>query len=261
MKKLPDLKSLTNQVAIVTGAGSENGIGFATARLLGDAGVGVVLAGFGPRVTQRSAELRQSGIRSIAVEGDLSNPDKAESLVKAALDKFGAIHILVNNAGMTAQADPQDAGGILGITEAQWRRAISRNLDTTLNVTRAVSPHMVDQGYGRIVMVSSVSGPVAAYAGDVGYHAAKAGIVGLMRATALELGHRGVTSNSVAPGWIGTESATEEELIHGSHTPLGRPGTAAEVAALIKFLASPEASYITGQLIVVDGGNSIQEAR
>jgi 3-oxoacyl-[acyl-carrier protein] reductase len=246
VKKLPDLKSLTNHVAIVTGAGSENGIGFATARLLGDAGVGVVLAGFGPRVTQRSAELRQSGIRSIAVEGDLSNPDKAESLVKAALDKFGAIHILVNNAGMTAQADPQDAGGILGITEAQWRRAISRNLDTTLNVTRAVSPHMVDQG---------------AYAGDVGYHAAKAGIVGLMRATALELGHRGVTSNSVAPGWIGTESATEEELIHGSHTPLGRPGTAAEVAALIKFLASPEASYITGQLIVVDGGNSIQEAR
>jgi 3-oxoacyl-[acyl-carrier protein] reductase len=233
VKKLPDLKSLTNQVAIVTGAGSENGIGFATARLLGDAGVGVVLAGFGPRVTQRSAEL----------------------------DKFGAIHILVNNAGMTAQADPQEAGGILGITEAQWRRAISRNLDTTLNVTRAVSPHMVDQGYGRIVMVSSVSGPVAAYAGDVGYHAAKAGIVGLMRATALELGHRGVTSNSVAPGWIGTESATEEELIHGSHTPLGRPGTAVEVAALIKFLASPEASYITGQLIVVDGGNSIQEAR
>jgi 3-oxoacyl-[acyl-carrier protein] reductase len=257
----PEMTTLTNQVAIVTGAGSENGIGFATARLLGEAGVSVVLAGFGSRVIQRSAELRQSGIRSIAVQGDLSKPDDAASLVKAALDAFGSIHILVNNAGMTAETDPQEPGGILGISEPQWRRAISRNLDTTLNATRAVSPYLADQRYGRIVMVSSVSGPIAAYAGDVGYHAAKAAIVGLMRATALELGGLGITSNSVAPGWIGTESATEEELVHGSHTPLGRSGTADEVAALIKFLASPEASYITGQLIVVDGGNSIQEAR
>lgn len=255
------MKTLANQVAIVTGAGSENGIGFATARLLGEAGVSVVLAGFSSRVIQRSAELRQSGIRSIAVQGDLSNPEDAANLVKAALDAFGGIHILVNNAGMTAETDPQEPAGILNISEPQWRGAISRNLDTTLNVTRAVCPHLAEQRYGRIVMVSSVSGPIAAYAGDVGYHAAKAAIVGLMRATALELGGLGITSNSVAPGWIGTESATEEELVHGRHTPLGRSGTAEEVAALIKFLASPEASYITGQLMVVDGGNSIQEAR
>jgi len=257
----PEMKTLSNQVAIVTGAGSGNGIGFATARLLGAAGVSVILAGYSSRVNLRSAELCELGVRSIAVQGDLRNPDDATILVKAALDEFDGVHILVNNAGMTAETDPQDAGGILDISEHQWRGAISRNLDTTLNVTRAVSPHMVEQGYGRIVMVSSVSGPVAAYAGDVGYHAAKAGIVGIMRATALELGPFGITCNGVAPGWIGTQSATEEELVHGSHTPLGRSGTAEEVAALIKFLASPEASYITGQLIVVDGGNSIQEAR
>jgi 3-oxoacyl-[acyl-carrier protein] reductase len=116
-------------------------------------------------------------------------------------------------------------------------------------------------GYGRIVNVSSVSGPVAAYAGDVGYHAAKAGLVGLTRAAAIDLAADGITVNAVAPGWIDTSSASSYERRLGAATPVGRSGTADEVAHTIAFLADEGASYITGQLITVDGANTVSEAR
>jgi 3-oxoacyl-[acyl-carrier protein] reductase len=252
---------LAGQVAIVTGAGSANGIGFASAQLLCALGASVVLSGLSERVLERSSELVAAGGTSIARVGDLTTSAEANALVELARSSFGRVDILVNNAGMTSVQNPAASAAITDITDEEWASALDINLSSALFVTRACSALMVAQRYGRIVTVSSVSGPVAAFSADVGYHAAKAALVGLTRSIALDLAPHGITANAVAPGWIETDSATPEELEHGRHSPVGRSGTPAEVASLIAYLASPESSYLTGQVIVVDGGNSIAEAR
>ncbi len=252
---------LAGQVAVVTGAGAPNGIGFASARLLSALGASVVLSGLSERVLERSAELASEGRTSIARVGDLTMPTEANALVHLARSTFGRVDILVNNAGMTSAQNPSASAGITDITDHEWSSAIDRNLNSALFVTRACAAVMLDQNYGRIVTVSSVSGPIAAYGADVGYHAAKAALVGLTRSIALDLAPHGITANAVAPGWIQTDSSTPDEIEYGRHTPVGRPGTPAEVASVIAYLASPESSYLTGQVIVIDGGNSIQEVR
>ncbi|WP_265521150.1 SDR family oxidoreductase [Oerskovia flava] len=249
------------RVAIITGAGSAHGIGFAAARLLGADGNRVVITSTTDRIFERVAELRAAGIRAEGVVADLTEQAGVDAVVACASDAFGGVDILVNNAGMTSMSGWYASGAIDGLSLDHWHASIERNLTTSFLMIRAVVASMQAAGYGRIVNVSSVSGPVAAYPGDVAYHAAKAGIVGLTRSAAIDTAAAGVTVNAVAPGWIDTASASARERVMGAATPVGRSGTADEVAYVIAFLAGEGASYITGQLITVDGANSISEER
>jgi len=248
------------RVTLVTGAGSPTGIGFAAARTLGRGGAAVAIASTTERIHERAAELAGEGIDAAGYVADLTSWDQAHAMVAAVLERFGRLDVLVNNAGMvTVGMEGEESRPILELDEAGWDLDIALNLKTAFNVTHAALPSMVERGYGRIVMVSSVTGPIATNLGSAGYAAGKGGMDGLMRTVALESARAGVTCNSVLPGWIASGSQLPEEAIAGENTPVGRSGTPEECAAAIVFLASEEASYVTGHALVVDGGNTIQE--
>jgi len=253
---------LTGRSALVTGAGSPGGIGFATARLLSQMGARVAITSTTERIHDRVDELRTSGADVVGVVGDLTDVSTATKLVDTAVKKWGAIDVVVQNAGMTSVSVPESEGrGLQDMDSDHWRSIMSRNLDTSYLVARACLPVMADAGWGRLVLVASITGPVMAMRKMSAYGAAKSGMVGLARGLAIDYAEFGVTVNAVAPGWIQTDSQSPHEFEQGKRTPVGRSARPDEVAAAIGWLASPGASYVTGQCIVIDGGNSISEER
>ena len=251
-------RGMHGQVALVTGAGNDQGIGFAIARALVEQGVDVALVATSDRIHRRAEEL---GPQARGFVADLTDEAAVATCAAEVAAWRDRLDVVVNNAGMTSVGAGADAARALDLlTLAEWRETLDRNLTTAFLVCRAAVPRMRAARYGRIVNVASTSGPVSAFIDGSGYAAAKAGMVGMTRALALETAAHGITVNAVAPGWIDTgPSASDAERRSGAASPVGRSGRPEEIAGAVAFLASPAASYITGTLLVVDGGNAIAE--
>ncbi|HMK93650.1 MAG TPA: SDR family NAD(P)-dependent oxidoreductase [Thermoleophilia bacterium] len=248
---------LAGKVALITGVAKLDSIGFATAQVFGDEEVeGLAIIDIADAVHACPAHL---GTRCTSHTADLTKADEVQRAVDEVLAAHGRIDVLVNNAGMVIYGQDEDFVAFQDLTEQQWDFGIAINLKSQFLVTRMVLPHMIERGAGRIVNVSSVTGPVVANPEEAVYCAAKAGVLGLTRGLALDVAKHGITVNAVGPGWVATGSQAEGEDVGGDNTPLGRSARPDEISRVICFLASDDASYITGQLVVVDGGNTIQE--
>lgn len=258
----PSWLSLDGKRAVITGAGSETGIGFSCARTLLELGAEVAIMATGDHIHQRVLELSGLGV----VRGyvcDLTDEQKTLEIFQAAADECGGLDILINNAGMASVNTPvgAESGSLGDINLADFNRSLSRNLMTVVHATRAALPYMQAAEWGRIISISSVTGPLMAMRGESAYAAAKAAIVGLTRSLAVDYASDGITVNALAPGWIHTGSQTEHEYREGQLTPMGRSATPSEVATVAAFLATPGSSYLTGQCIAIDGGNTVAEER
>jgi 3-oxoacyl-[acyl-carrier protein] reductase len=238
------------RTALVTGA--SRGIGKACAQALAAAGYKLVLAARALDKLEETAQLtRASGSETFVVEMDLANSDSITAAISKASKEFGRIDILVNNAGVTKD------GLAVRMKKADWENVINTNLSGSFYVTQQVIQGMMRERWGRIVNISSVVGEKG-NPGQANYVASKAGLIGLTKSLAIELGSRNITVNAVAPGFIGTEmthglpAELKQRMIE--ETPLRRMGTPEDVAAAVKFLVSDEASFITGHVLDVNGG-------
>lgn len=243
------MSNLQNRVVIVTGA--SRGIGRAVAVRFGEAGAVVVVAARGDHADATADEIRGEGGRAVSVSVDVTDTKQIDAMVGMALEEYGRIDVLVNNAGIVRD---QLA---MRMTVADWNAVMATNLTAVFTCSRAVLRPMLKQRSGRIINVGSVVGQMG-NAGQVNYAATKAGLVGFSKALAREVATRGVTVNVVAPGMIDTEMTSglakpaREAML--AKIPLGRLGTPDDIAAAIGFLASDEAAYITGHVLSVNGG-------
>jgi 3-oxoacyl-[acyl-carrier protein] reductase len=246
-----ELFSVEGKVAVVTGG--SRGIGRAIALRLARQGADVAFSYRGNEAAARDTSSEIEGLRrrALAVQADVTDPASADALVKEVLGTFGRLDILVNNAGITRD------DLIMRMTPEAWREVLETNLFGAFYATKAVTRPMLKARGGRIINITSVSGQ-AGQTGQANYSAAKAGLIGLTKATARELASRGITCNAVAPGFVLTELtqdlSPDLQAEITSRTPLGRFGTTEEIADAVAFLASNEAGYITGQVLAVDGG-------
>ena len=239
--------------AIITGA--SRGIGAAIAKRLASDGYDVVINDINEEAAQSTAkECECFGVKAIAFKADVSNFTECEALVKTAVDTFGGIFVLVNNAGITRD------NLLLRMSEEQFDDVIRINLKSTFNMTRLASPVMLRAKEGRIINISSVAG-VYGNAGQVNYSASKAGVIGITKSAAKELGSRGITVNAIAPGFIETSMTKDlpEAVRQGALNAISlkRFGKPEDIAAIVSFLASEDSAYITGQVIIADGGLSM----
>ena len=258
---MTNLFSLDKQVALVTGAGSENGIGFACATLLGKMGARLAICSTTERIETRVSELRAMGFDCQGYVCELTDRVATKKMLAQVESDFSKIDILVNNAGMSQVGADELMMPFHQLPDHEWDLSIARNLDTCFNVTRAILPGMVAREYGRIINVSSVTGPLVSNPHEAAYSAAKAAMVGMSRSIALDVAQHNITVNNVAPGWVASNSQASDEVIASQYTPMKRAGTPMEMASMVAFLATKQASYITGQMMVVDGGNCLQEMK
>ncbi len=245
------MNKLTGKVALVTGA--SRGIGAAIAKRLASEGATVVInyQSSAEAAQQVAADIIAAGGQALAVQADVSKLDQATEMIKGVQKQFGRLDILVNNAGTTRD------NVIMMMKEEDWDLVIDTNLKSAWNCCKAASRIMLRQSSGRIINITSVAG-IAGNGGQSNYSASKAGMIGLTKALAKEIGPRNVTVNAVAPGFVPTDltQALIEQMKDAilEHTSLRRLGTVEDVANVAAFLASDDASFVTGQVIAVDGG-------
>ena len=241
--------NINGQTALITGAG--RGIGKTIAVKLAESGSDIAIADMNPVSDDVLREIEKNGTKCLAYQLDVTDVEAVDSVVKKIIDETGGIHILVNNAGIT-----QD-NLFMRMKPEQWSQVIDVNLNGVFHVTKAVIRTMVKQHSGRIINISSVVG-FSGNPGQVNYSSTKSGLIGFTKSLSREVGTRGITVNAVAPGFINTAmtqslNESQQQAILGQ-IPLGRMGEAEDIANAVAFLASEEASYITGTVLHVNGG-------